>query len=355
MLGWSRSPHFRRWAVAMRDCGYLVSCITYDGDPIDGIDVRILPRLPIGKLAYLWYAPHVRKMARELKPDLVHAHFATSYGLWGAAIKRSAPNTPLIISAWGSDITASIGSPILGALVKRNFAKADHIVAVSHFLAREIMRASFSEKNRVSVIPLGIDFSQLPHLSSRGRSGPVKILFFKHLELLYGPDVLLNAFVLALRKAPTLPMTLTMAGKGSKRESLIQLASGLGIADRVSFPGFIPHEEAMAFIASHDFMCMPTIAPESFGVAALEAAALGLPVIASAVGGVAEIVESGQSGILVPARDVTALADAIITLASNPEMRKSYGAAAARRARERFSWSDSVEKMNSLYQKATSS
>jgi len=348
LLGWSTSNHVFSWANALKARGHEIIVITYDGAPIEGIEVVSLPRSSLGKGAYIWNRRRVAALAKNIKPDLIHALFATSYGLWGRAAKR-ATGVPLIITALGSDIVQSLNSLFERALVKKSLNMADAVTAPSRFLLNQAARFGTPLENKSHLIPWGIDFTRIDAIKPQQvpDSEKVRILFFKHLLKIYAPQLLLSAFV---EIAKTFPQaTLTMAGKGDLARSLEGFAEVNRIGYRVSFPGFVPHEQSYAFIAGHDIMVMPTAVPEGFGMAALEASALGLPVIASAHGAVSEIVEHERSGLLFKPNDISALVEALSRLLGDTDLRRRYGQAGAKIARKHFDWSKSVDQMSALY------
>ena len=112
----------------------------------------------------------------------------------------------------------------------------------------------------------------------------------------------------------------------------------LNIAHRVRFLGYLP--EVREVLGRTQLLVMPTVYFESFGIAAVEATAMGLPVVASRVGGLAEIVEDGRTGFLVKPGDAVELAGAVQRLMDSPDMRARMGQAGRRRAVEHFSLPD---------------
>jgi glycosyltransferase involved in cell wall biosynthesis len=120
----------------------------------------------------------------------------------------------------------------------------------------------------------------------------------------------------------------------------------------VDFVGRIPHEEVPAFMASLDIFCMPSRwESETFGVAAVEAEAMKVPVVATTVGGVPEAVRDGVTGILVPPNDPLALADAICSLLGNPDKRAKMGEAGREFVRKNYDWMENAGRMKRIYEK----
>lgn len=356
-FGWSFSNHLTHWLPGLSERGFENFVLSYGGEPLADFPSEIIARKPAGKLGYLLSLPQVRDYVRRIKPDLIHAHYAAGFGSWGAFAKSACGARPLIISCWGTDIVRSAKSAIGGPLIRWSLGRADQLVVPSGFLANQLGQLGVTKKTAPTIIPFGIDFTSSPFNNSRSANNsaeapgkPVRLLFFKHHRIEYGADILLEAFARALKEIrPDLAVTLTLGGQGPLSEQLKSQAQELGVSGAVSFPGFVPHEKALEFIAGHDIMVMPTLVEEGFGVAALEAQALGLPVIASKTGGVPDIVIDGETGLLTPPGDIGALAKAMIVLISDAELRAKMGQAGAARVRRMFDHKKSLDKMAELY------
>jgi glycosyltransferase involved in cell wall biosynthesis len=147
---------------------------------------------------------------------------------------------------------------------------------------------------------------------------------------------------------------LTIAGEGPQRPALEQLATELGIADRVRFSGFVSQDELRELEASaHLFLHPSEVGPdgdqEGVPNAMLEAMASGLPVCATIHGGIPEAVESGVTGLLVPERDAGRLADAMLSLSRDPQRYSAMGAAASRRVTQEFALANQVRRLEAIY------
>ncbi|MGD1104920.1 MAG: glycosyltransferase family 4 protein [Terriglobia bacterium] len=161
---------------------------------------------------------------------------------------------------------------------------------------------------------------------------------------LKGIEYLLKAAAVLQREFPALRVEI--AGSGPQREKLEQMAATLGVAGRIEFLGWV--DDLSSVLSRWDVFVLPSL-EEGFPLAALEAMATGLPVVASSVGGVPELVVDGKTGWLVPPGDVEALAARLHLLLSNPEQRLSMGAAAAVRVRDHFSLAQMTENFSRLY------
>jgi glycosyltransferase involved in cell wall biosynthesis len=137
-----------------------------------------------------------------------------------------------------------------------------------------------------------------------------------------------------------------IAGSGPQRGKLDKLVEQTGMGEQVRFLGWV--DDVRSVLSSWDVFVMPSL-EEGFPIAALDAMAAGLPVVATSVGGVPELIEDGKSGWLVPPRDAEALASRLRPLLTNAELRHSLGAAGYARVRDHFSTSQMVERFTQLY------
>jgi glycosyltransferase involved in cell wall biosynthesis len=197
------------------------------------------------------------------------------------------------------------------------------------------------------VIPFGVT---LPDVVAPFPPPPPKLCFIKAHRRKYGPEVLLRALKLVKKEIPDIK--LTMAGEGEMTAELKHLTGELGLDENVDFVGFIPNDRIYSLLKGHHIMVMPSVMDsESFGVAVLEASACARPVIASRVGGVPEVLDDGNTGLLVPPGNVEALAAAIVGLARDSERCLKIGEAGRELVRNRYLWEHSLDQMARLYEK----
>jgi glycosyltransferase involved in cell wall biosynthesis len=345
LLGSSNSVHLVRWAKGLASRGIDISVITLGGDPIDGITTYTLPSGKSRARAYFRHLGEVKGLIDKLKPDLIHAHYATGFGLWGYYSKFH----PYIVSTWGSDIVSFPNNLLKKSLLRRILTSADAITATSFYLKDKSVQLFPPLEPRISIIPFGVEIP-VENIEKKDND-KVRLVFFKAHEKIYGPDILLAAMQQAIKVNPN--VYLTVAGRGSMTEKLKKQSKRLGIDDHVNFYGYVEHDRIFSFLGGHDIMVMPSL-QEAFGVAVLEASAVGLPVIAGDVGGVPEILLPEMTGLLVPPGDTDRLAKAIIRLAGNADLRKQMGIAGRKMVAEKYRWDISLDKMAELYEKTIS-
>lgn len=344
--------HTRRWVEALAGRGHDVLLVPLDGRdpgvPIPMFDpyrhmgpIRQLPRVR-GLLAVRLI---VRRL-REWAPDVIHMHWLNvSSGMLHLTRRIG----PFVLSVWGRDIIWDGPAPESRRrmrLKRRILERAARVTATSRFLA-DRTRPFLSDGRAVQVIPFGVDCSRFTPPATRARHARPVIGFLKHFAPKYGPDVLLEAAALLERTGVDFEVRM----HGTRDAAPYQRrAESLGISHKVTFGGTVPHEEVPALLRTFDIYVMPSIHDsESFGVAALEASACGVPVLASRVGGVPEVVEDGLTGLLVPPADPAALAEGLRRLLGDPSLRDRMGTAGAAFVRRQYRWESCVERMEAVY------
>jgi glycosyltransferase involved in cell wall biosynthesis len=334
-----RSIHTRRWVKGLRDLGHDVDLVTLSKDPdfeIGGIDLGAS-----SKLGYLTKISALRREVKRLAPDIFHAHYASSYGFFASFVDHPRK----VVSVWGNDIIEfPKRNPILRAIVKRSLRGANQITATSEFLKASVGEFGW-ELAPVTVIAFGIDLNLFQYCHRR-RGDITRIGIAKHLHPRYGIDCLIKAYALLLKNRTDIE--LLIAGKGPSEGEYRTLVQDMGLTGKVKFVGSFPHEGVPQFLATIDIFVMPSDG-ESFGVAALEASAAGLPVVATRVGGVPEVVLDGLTGFLVERQNVEQLAQAILRLVDQPELRREMGLAGRKLVEEKYRWEDNLQAMSNLY------
>ncbi|GAH31889.1 unnamed protein product, partial [marine sediment metagenome] len=158
--------------------------------------------------------------------------------------------------------------------------------------------------------------------------------------------VLLNSFQ---------KIRLTIVGDGIIRQKLESLVDRLGIKNNVAFAGFVPNEKVVEYLNKFDIFVMPSVGEgETFGVAAVEAMATGLPVVASNVGGLPEVVDDGKTGLLVKPGDVEDLKRALEFYILSKDARIEHGKRGREKVKKLYNWKDNAEQMNNLYKEILS-
>lgn len=296
------------------------------------------------KISYLQVIFKLKKYIKYYKPDILHAHYASSYGLLGALSGFH----PFIISVWGSDIFEFPKISFLHtAVIRYNLSKADRVLATSNYLKAESQKYTNKE---ITITPFGIDTNKFKPTNVKRVFSESSIVIgtIKSLEKIYGVDFLIKAFKMVKEELQHIPLKLLIVGTGSEEKNLKNLVQKLNLKNDTIFTGRINHSEISLYHNMVDIFVAFSI-EESFGVAVLEASACAKPVIVSNLSGFGEIVDHGKTGIIVEKENLINLSEALKSLIINPDQRKLYGENGRLRAIERYEWNDSLKQMIRIY------
>ena len=291
------------------------------------------------------------RLARSGEFDLLHAFWPLPHGLLGLAAKR-ASGVPLVCTFFGVELTwMEADLPFLGPVLRRVVRGSDAVTVISTYTGERLRRLVPGAEAAVipfgaTVEPRGVSPAPAPRAD-----GPFELLFVGRLVERKGVHVLLEALA---RLEPGWRVLLRVVGGGPEREPLERRAAELGVAERVRFEGFVSREELQARFAGCDAFVLPAVVDakgdtEGLGVVLLEAMSYGKPVIASAAGGIVDIVRDGRNGLLVPPGEPDALAGAVRTLLDAPGRAAEMGAAGREDVEAGFSWPVIVDRLESLY------
>lgn len=289
---------------------------------------------------------YLRRFFREF--DVVGVHFLHHWGI----TPETADDGCLTVTPWGSDICPPPGGPQPSdATLDRRRALlrcAHRVTALCDSFAADIARFADLDETCIERVPLGVDLELFKPPATRPRQ-PV-VGFNKGFGHAYGADVLIQAMPQVIDAVGGVAFEL--AGDGPLRQECLTLALSLGVSDRIRWIDRVPcHTQVPRMMSRWTIAAVPSFT-ESFGVAALEAAAMQIPVVASRVGGLRETVAHGQTGLLVPAGDPERLALAIIDLLRDRDRCVAMGEAGRQFVAERFEWNDCVTRWLDFYERA---
>lgn len=348
LLAPASSVHTQRIASSLAERRLEVTVITFHPAVIPGVAVVPLAA-PQVKIGYLAAIPRARRMVAELAPDIIHAHYLSSYGTVGSWCGRR----PFIVSVWGSDIFDFPRRNRMNRwLVKHALGRADYILSTSRFMAGEVQR--YTEKE-VQVTPFGVDALLFRPLPGRKMGKENVIGTVKALETQYGIDTVIRALAELAGSGVGRSMRLEIVGRGSQQGKLRLLAKLLGVDHLVNFTGPVEHRELPRHFNRYTVAAYGSTCQESFGVSLLEAQACGVPVVASDVGGFREVVHDGATGLLVPPGDHRAMAAAIGELLEDRGMRRRFSRAAREFVAAEYPWKKTVDLFMDLYHQMLSS
>ena len=331
------------------------------------IQVNAGPCAPVDKenLAGLvpWFEENILAWGRGAGPyDLVHAH----YWLSGqAGLEASARwGVPLVVSfhTLGEVKNLALGDGLEPAerleAERAAIAGAQRVLVPTSAEAEDVVRLYGATGGRVRVVTPGVDisaFSPRSRAEARrrlGLEGRRVLLFVGRLQPLKGPDVAIRAAGEALRAHPDAVLVVLGGPSGPDGPSYVRvlrsLAAREGMAERVVFLDPRPHQDLPWVYPAADVLLMPSRS-ESFGLAALEAQACEVPVVAASVGGLRHVVEDGVTGFLVDGHDPAPYADRVLQLLADPGLARRLGERGRRRAAG-FSWEAATEGVLRVYE-----
>lgn len=287
--------------------------------------------------------------------DLLHAHYAVPHATsaWIAREMLGREGFRIVTTLHGTDITLVGQDPSFQSLTQFSIQKSDGLTAVSEFLRQETHRHFDVSLDAVRVIPNFVNLERYSrtaypcHRSKLAGPGEHIITHISNFRPVKRVDDVVRVFA---RIAAQTPARLLLVGDGPDRARAQELADAEGIGEHVLFLG--KQNSVAELLACSDLFLLPS-ENEAFGLVALEAMACGVPVVATNTGGIPEVVEDGVSGYLAAIGDVDAMADAALSLLTDPARWQS-ASAAARRGAERFSAEHVVAQYEAYYSEVMS-
>lgn len=310
-----------------------------DGGPfVDTLRSLGIPYYPLTKSTEIGLGMFVEltSLLNRLEPDIVHTHLFGGH-LWGQ-VASMLNRVPLVVA---SEQNTDVDIGELKHRIKQVLSySADLVVAASSAIRDFLVKKEHVSADKIVVVRNAVEIERYLNLPPPKFEEKLRLLAIGRLEEQKGHDILLEA----LSQLQQLPCELTVVGEGSLLEDLVDRATLLHLNDRVHFVGTIL--DVAPLIAKHDVIVMPS-RWEGIGLVVMEGMAAARPVVASRVGGIPELIEHGQTGLLVPPDDASALADALRWVWENPSAARALGAAARESARANFD----VRKMVAEYER----
>ena len=344
------SIHTIKWVKELQN-NYKI--FLFDWRPIDGVNYKNLENVmivsntnflskKIPTFSFIYSFLKIKKISNKINPDVVHSHYATSYGLLGVRAKKN----KLITSVWGSDISDFPNKSWFHKfLLKHVLIKSDYIFSTSKFLRKKIKK--ISKRNSI-VTPFGVETSE--NIKSKNNSETVTFGVAKNLTYSSGIELAIRCFHKLKKLNQENKIKFLIAGDGPLRDRIELVINELDLKNDVSLLGHINHKEIYKFMSKIDiYINLPQ--KESFGVAVLEASAAGKPVIVSGVGGLPEVVKDGVTGIIIDLKNedqIIAVMDQMLRL---KDKRNFMGENGKKFVEKNYSWEKCKEIMLNSYNK----
>ena len=375
------SIHTRRWVSFFVKQGHDVTVVTHSKEKIEGANMIRLPTLfeseiknPLlltilkpffGKLRTgrifsfgvnlilgLFKAP---KIIRNLKPDLVHAHFVSNYGLYAALSGVK----PFVLTPWGTDVLVLANKNFLfNRVTKFVLKKADLITSDGDNTIEAVVKLG-ADPSKIKKIYFGVDTDSFspskrdPEYINKITSGKkVTVISLRGLDPIYNVELLVKAIPLALKEYPDL--FFIIVGRGSQSDYLKQLAKELNVESNVKFIPFLSDDDLRKILASCDIYVSTSLSDSGLAASTAEAMASGLPVLITETGSSKDWVTDNVNGFIISKDSPFFLAEKIILLAKDEKMRKSFGEKNRSIIKERQDYRGEMTKMENLYLKLIS-
>jgi glycosyltransferase involved in cell wall biosynthesis len=350
----AQAAHIQRIVPDLSARGLEVHVVSHQPVPVPGATVE---RFCVPKPGLANPRPWPRRWAHYLRSflerfDVVQVHYLHNWGFTRETIEHGC----FMAFPWGSDIVPPPGvGPVDPELIEARRTMLRHAAAVAvcgPWFAARVAEFAGIDVGSVKLLPIGVDLSlfrpprSVHSVTRRGRA----VGFFKGFSPVYGATYLMRAIPQVLEVCPDAHFDLV--GDGSELPQCQGLAREFGIEANIRWIERQPHRRIPACLADWDLSVIPSVC-ESFGVAALESSAMGVPVVASNVGGLTETVRHGETGLLVPPCDPERLAQAIITLLGNEPLRRRMAEAGRRMVEGEYNWQVLLGRWVQAYHDAT--
>ena len=306
--------HTRRWGEWFHDSGWEVIVASFVDAPIPGAEVHVLEGGTRSALARARAARHLRRLVRAVGPNVVNAHYLTTYG----AIAAKAGVEPLVVTAWGPDVlTEPASSPHLLAAARNAIRRAQAVTTVAAHMEDAVV-ALGARPEDVTSVPFGVDTELFVRRLRMGRTGSLRIISTRALEPVYDVETIVRAFHLLAGGGHHL--RLDIVGDGSQRPMLESLVDVLGLRGLVTFHGRIEQEplvdrlnDAAVFVsAAHS---------DGNNICLNEAMACGCFPVVTKIPANEQWIRHGTNGLLFEPGDVAGLAAAILSAIDDRQLR----------------------------------
>ena len=324
------SVHTRRWIEYFTNRDYEVHLITFHGSDsvsnLDNLIIHNLYRRTFKFINFVYYILISKVIISKIKPDLVHAHYVTHYGV--AAFFLGVH--PFILTAWGSDILIDPKqNPMVGYLVKRVLNKADVITCdADHML--KVINKYCGDKEKTQLIFFGTDLTKFrrhdvgvvsDHILLQKKD--LTVISLRGLNKIYDIETLIKSIPFVKEKHPFVHFLI--GGEGPEKENLMAMVSSNNLSNNVTFLGMLPNSELPEYLSISDVYISTSLSDAGLSASTAEAMACQLPVLITDFGDNGLWVKNNINGFLFSCGDYEQLANKLIYLLDNQQERIKMG------------------------------
>lgn len=340
------SIHTVRWARHFANRGHEVIVISFQFGKIEGVrSICLSSAISVSRSNIVRILPKLRHIVREIKPDILHIHYITSYGVAGVFSGWR----PLIATAWGDDILISPEKSLLyRVMVHWVLAHTDLVTSMANHMTNFMIERNYATPNKILTLPFGVDVQEF-NLSARTRrlnEEPVIVISTRHLMPGYDIETLIRAIPLVLNQCSSTHFLII--GDGNLRPYLQKLAIHTGVQGFVDFLGKRPHNELPYLLGNADIFVTTSIS-DGNNVSLNEAMACGVFPIVSDIPANREWIEQGKNGLIFPVGGVSYLAEAIVRAIRQPKWRQWVANYNWELVNQRGSWEKNMDIMEAHY------
>jgi len=353
LAGGGESVHARQWLTYFVGKGYDVHLITFTGKPLKGVKIHKVRYF--GKFAYPLRIFGIRKAVKEIDPDILHAHYASHYGVYGALTGFH----PFVVSVWGSDVLR-IESRIRRYIVSYALKRADCVTTTAEFMKGYLVKNLDLPRNRIVRIPWGINLG-IFHCKYEKEARAFKralgiktaspvVLSNRHMAPQYEIESIINAIPYVLKSHPDVTFVLIRGYGSSEFENKMKLKAGkLKVANNTRFISKIvtPKEMAIYLNMADIFISIPKT--DQFGGSVMEGMVCGSIPIVSDIEVYRQYLEDGVNAFFVNPENPREIAEKIIYCIEHPEIKDSFYVINRKIIEEKEDWDKNAKKMEELY------
>lgn len=332
-------------------------------EPLENVVLHQVGNFQASPMAHIFekYLSHTEFLARSLfksleilkkqRIDIIHHMLPAVYNQTFSllALLKKTKKYPFVFGPVSTHffprpIDEKVIEKITSKLHIKTINNCDRIIAITEYVKK--LYTKIFDPEKIITIPLGVDTNFFKPSKKRPDKKGRELLFVGYLYKLKGTEFLIRAMHLIIHECKD--VKLRIVGDGPEKRNLMKLAQILNIQDRVIFQGFVPHWEMPKYYQNCDIFCFPTLG-EPFGKVIVEAMACAKPVVASNIGGPAEIIQHQKTGILVQPAQPKLLAQKILSLLNDEKAMKTMGLNARKTVLQKYSWQKIAEKYHELY------